>query len=330
MILSGCLFIRFLEMKSFIIIITFFIGLNTFALQPEYTIHAKGAITSIFIESNILYVATDLGAIEIFDWKKNKLIKEIILPNIKDFMGDEIPPKVYSIDKIKGKDKLIIVSQGKHGFRNVFLYENKKLNQIFSADDKMMIKKACFVGTNEIIFATLGNEMMRYDFSAKSFVYKNHIGTSVFSDFSLNNDKSKIASCDESGKIHLLNAETGEITKDLEGQNVDNLYQVAFFNGNIIGAGQDRRASVYQIKAYSNYYLESTFIVYCVGLSEDGKTGAFADGEGNDIRVFDIKSKQTKAILQGQKSTLTQIKFVEENFIISASEDPEIKVWKWR
>lgn len=318
-------------MKNFIIIITLILGSKVFALEPEYTINAKGAITSVFIEENILYAATDLGAIQIFDWKKNKLIEEVTLPNIKDFMGDEIPPKVYSIDKIKGEDKLIIVSQGMHGFRNVFLYENEILNQIFSSEnDKMMIKKAYFIGANDIIFATLGNEIMRYNLEKDSFIYKKHIGTSVFSDFSLNNDKTKIAACDESGKIHLLNAETAEMIKDLKGQNVDNLYQVVFFNGNIIGAGQDRRASVYQTKAFSNYFLESTFIIYCVGLSEDGKTGAFADGEENYIRVFDVKSKQTKAILKGQKSTLTQIKFVEENYIISASEDPEIKVWKWR
>lgn len=318
------------QMKHIIIFFALFLALNASANEPEYTINAKGAITSIFIENNLLFAATDLGVIQIFDWKKNKLINEISLPNIKDFMGDEIPPKVYSIDKIKGEDKLIIVSQGMHGFRNVFLYEDEKLNQVFNADDdKMMIKKAYFIGNNDIIFATLGNEMMRYNLSTKSFVYKKHIGTSVFSDFDLNNDKSKIAACDESGKIHLLNAENGEIIKDLKGQNVDNLYQVAFYNGNIIGAGQDRRASVYQTKAYSNYYLESTFIVYCVGMSEDGKIGAFADGEENHIRVFDIKSKQTKAILKGQKSTLTQIKFVEENYIISASEDPEIKVWRW-
>jgi WD40 repeat protein len=318
-------------MKNIIIIIALFLAFSAFAVQPEYTIQAKGAITSICIENNILYAATDMGVVEIFDWKKNKLIKEISLPIIKDFMGDEIPPKVYSIDKIINEDILIIVSQGMQGFRNVFLYDKGTINQIFNANEhKLMIKKVCFINTNEIVFATLGNEIMRFDIAKKDFLFKKHIGTSVFSDFALNNDKSKIAACDESGKIHLLNAETGEMIKDLKGQNVDNLYQVAFYNGNIIGAGQDRRASVYQTKTYSNYFLESTFIVYCVGLSEDGKTGAFADGEENHIRVFDVKSKQTKAILKGQKSTLTQIKFVDENYIISASEDPEIKIWKWR
>lgn len=317
--------------KSILLSFLSVIALQLFAIEPQYTIRAKGAVTSIYVHNEKLYVATDAGVVEIFNWEENKVIGKIELPKIKDFMGDEIPPKIYSIDLIERTEQLIIVSQGNHGFRNVFHYKNEKLHQIFDADkDKIMIKKACFANDDEIIFATLGNELMRYNIVTLQFLFKKHIGTSVFSDFSLNNDKTKVAACDESGKIHLLNAQSGEMIKDLKGQNVDNLYQVVFRNGNVIGAGQDRRTSVYQTKTYSNYYLESPFIVYCVGMSDDGKWGAYAHGENNDIKVFNIKTKETKCMLTGQKSTLTQIKFVKENYIISTSEDPEIKVWKWR
>lgn len=301
----------------------------TIAQNPEYSIKAKGAVTSIFIEGEKLYAANAAGSIECFNWKSKNLESSIPFENIKDFMGDDMPPKVYSIDKIKGQNKLIAVSQGKHGFRNLYLIINNQLHKILDAEqDKIMIKKAYFLNTNLVILATLGNEIMVYNLENKSWEYKKHIGTSVFSDFCLNEDKSKLAATDESGIIHILKTKSGESIKEYSGQNVDNIYQLAFFAGKVIGAGQDRRVCIYS--SLSSYYLESTFLVYSVGLSPDGKWGAFSDGEENNIKVFNTATKSEKIILRGQKSTLTQIKFVDEKYIISASEDPEIMVWKWR
>ena len=317
-------------MNRFIISLLLFLFAGyVIAQTPLYSLKAKGAVTSIFIEGEELYAANDAGSVECFNWKSKKLKFSIAFEHIKDFMGDEMPPKVYSIDKIIGKKYLLAVSQGKHGFRNLFLIIDRKIIKLLDADkDKMMIKKAYFLNENQIILATLGNEIMVYNLQSKSWVYQKHIGTSVFSDFCLNEDKSKLAATDESGIIHILKTESGESIKEYTGQNVDNIYQLAFFAGKVIGAGQDRRVCVYT--NLSSYYVESSFLVYSVGLSEDGKWGAFADGEENDIKVFNTSTKSEKILLKGQKSTLTQIKFVEENYIISSSEDPEIMVWKWR
>lgn len=300
-----------------------------FAQNPEYSIIAKGAVISIFIEGDLLYAANDAGSIQCFNWKSKKKTSSIEFENIKDFMGDDMPPKVYSIDKIEGKSQLLAVSQGIHGFRNLHLIIDNKLKKLLDAEnDKMMIKKAYFLNENQIILATLGNEIMVYNIDSKSWAYKKHIGTSVFSDFCINEDKSKLAATDESGIIHILNTQTGESIKEYSGENLDNIYQLAYFAGKVIGAGQDRRVCVYS--SLSSYYVESSFLVYSVGLSQDGKWGAFADGEENNIKVFSTSTKSEKILLKGQKSTLTQIKFVEENYIISSSEDPEIMVWKWR
>lgn len=315
------------RIRNFLVLLLF--AQVTIAQNPEYSITAKGAVTSIFIEGDLLYAANDAGSIECFNWKSKKLDSSIEFEHIKDFMGDDMPPKVYSIDKVKGQDLLIAVSQGLHGFRNLHLIIDNKLQKILDAEtDKMMIKKAYFLNEDHIIMATLGNEIMLYNLETKSWDYKVHIGTSVFSDFCLNENKSKIAATDESGIIHILNSKTGESIKEYSGENVDNIYQLAFFAGKVIGAGQDRRVCVYD--SFNSYYVESSFLVYSVGLSQDGKWGVFADGEENDIKVFNTSTKSEKILLKGQKSTLTQIKFVEENYIISASEDPEIMVWKWR
>ena len=319
-------------MKRFIFTLLFFYTIQfSIAIGPLYSLKAKGAVTSIVIENNILYAATDAGCIDVFNWKNKKHIKSINFPMIKDFMGDEMPPKIYSIDKWPEQDRLIVVTQGSHGFRNIYLFADGKKDKLLDADkDKMMIKKALFVDEGRILMATLGNEIILYDLNKKEFIYVKQISSSVFSDFDLNDDRTVAASTEESGIIHLINIETGEISKHLSGMNLDNIYQLVYKNQTIIGAGQDRRASVYSTNSSKKYYLESTFIVYCVGQSDDGTWAAFSFGEDNDIKVFNTTTKTEKAILQGQKSTLTQIKFIEKNYIITAGEDQDIIIWKWR
>ncbi len=50
-----------------------------------------------------LIAATDMGHIEIFDYKMREKLKEISIPDIKDFMGDTVPARVMSVDEIDGK-----------------------------------------------------------------------------------------------------------------------------------------------------------------------------------------------------------------------------------
>jgi len=301
-----------------------------FAKNPEYSLLAKGAVYSIVIENDILYAATDAGSIDVFNWKTKMLKKNISFPMIKDFMGDEMAPKIYSIDKWPNKDRIIAVTQGKHGFRNIFMVDNGIRTQIFDAEkDKMMIKKALFFAEDKILLATLGNEIMLYDLQKKTFVYIKQLSTSVFSDFTINPEKTLLATADESGIIHIMDALSGELVEELRGQSVDNIYQLAFANNVVVGAGQDRRAVVYKRTTHQAYFVESSFLIYSVGISDDGKYAAFSSGEKNNIQVFNTSTKKTKVILEGQRSTLTQIKFVNQEYMITTSEDKNIMVWKW-
>jgi len=318
-------------MKTKIPFFFIFLILNiaAYAFQPLYSLKASGAVTSFIVKGDVLYAATDAGCIDVFNWKTKKKTKTINFPSIKDFMGDDIPPKIYSIDK--WVDKIVCVSQGRHGFRNVYLIENgDKHLLIKDVTDKMMVKKAVFVNEDHILLATLGNELILYDITNKTFVYNQQLGTSVFSDIDLNNDKTQVAAADESGIIHIIDVENGKTIMEFSGQNLDNIYQTNYNNNSVIGAGQDRRISVYFTNNQQSYYLESSFIIYCVGLDRKGEFAAFSYSEENYIKIFNTRTKAEVALLKGQKSTLTQIEFVGENTMISSSEDTEIMVWKWK
>ena len=317
----------YIKISIFILLLS--TGINAVAVQPLYSLQAQGSVTAMLIEGEVLYAATDAGCIDVFNWQTKKRLKSISFPKIKDFMGDEIAPKIYSIDK--WGNKILSVSQGMHGFRNVYAFEDGKMALLINAEtDKMMIKRAVFVDKDQILLATLGNELMLYNLVNKKFIYKKQLGTSVFSNIDLNDDKSQVAVVDESGIIHIINVKDGEKLKDLKGRNVDNIYQVKYNKHCILAAGQDRRASVYFLNSSESYYLESSFIIYSVGLNKDGNYGAFSFSENNYIKIFNTKTKAEMAMLKGQNSTLTQIEFVNKDILISSSEDPQIMIWKWR
>ncbi len=296
--------------------------------EPIASYKSKGSVIDFIVEKDILYAATDHGFIDIISIKTKKQIDKISLKTIKDFTGKIIPAKIFSIDKFENIDELLIVSQGENGFRDVFIYKDKKLLKIIdSKKDKLFIKKAKYINKNTMLLGLVSNEIILL-INNKTIVYQKQISTSTFSDLKLNKDKTEAVLTDESGIIRLLKISNGDIIKEYKGNNVDNVYQLDYKAGTIIGAGQDRRVAVYKDIDEKGYYIESEFIIYSVGLSPDGKLGAYAATIDNDIFVFDIQSRKKNFTLKGQKSTLTKIFFLNNNELISSSEDPLILFWK--
>lgn len=321
--------------NRFLFLVFQILAITAFAFQtvkPAYKLVSSGAVTCLLVEKDKLFVSNDAGRIEVFNWKSKKLLESFELPKIADFTGAKVPAKVICIDKLPGASKIVLVSQASNGFRNISIVSDGNIVTLISAEkEKLMIKKALFVTSDQILMATLANELILYSIDTKKIAFKKQLSSSVFSDFDLNDDKTKAVVTDESGIIKLVDLKSGNILKEFKGMNVDNIYMIQLKNSKIIGAGQDRRVSVYSINpGENNYYLESDFIVYCVGLNADGRYGAYSSSEENNITVFNTSTKEKLVVLAGQKSTLTQIKFAENNFIISASEDTEILVWNWK
>ena len=95
------------------------------AIKPAKKFIADGNVTNLFYENNKLFASTDNASICIFDIKTQKIIKKIKFPNIKDFEGNEIHPKIYDFDKVKSKELIIAAVQGQRGYSNIFLYKNR-------------------------------------------------------------------------------------------------------------------------------------------------------------------------------------------------------------
>ncbi len=294
-------------------------------LKPITTIEVNGTVKDMVLRDNILVIATDNGHIEIKDINLKKSLKTISIPNVKDFMGDEIPARVMSVDKIDNR-YLLLSDSGKGGYSNLYIYD-KNLTQILSAKDKKAIIKARFIDKEHILLGYLSNEVSLLDLKSKKERYRVQLSESKFSDFALNENKTQVVFSCESGILTIVDVKTGKVIKELKGQNVDNVYRVDFKNNIVSGAGQDRRGSIYNVTTGKGSYIAGNFLIYSTALSPSAKKVAFAMDEQNNISIYNSSTKSKISLLKGQKSTLNVIIFQDENIIYSASDDSTIMVW---
>ncbi|QOR61639.1 PQQ-binding-like beta-propeller repeat protein [Sulfurovum sp. ST-21] len=315
-------------MKKLLLLL--YMSIDLFAVEsydPAAMIDLNGTAKDMVYDNGRLVVATDMGHIEVYTVPEIKKIKEISIPNVKDFMGDMMPARIMSTDVI-GEKYLLLSDSGIGGYANLFIHENNETIQVISPENKKPLIKARFVDQDHMLFGYLSNEVALYDLKTRKELYRKQLSESKFSDFAMNEDKSQVVFSCESGVLSVVDIKTGKIIKTLEGQNVDNVYKVDFKNGMVSGAGQDQRGSLYDVKTGKGSYIKGNFLIYATGLSPSASKVAFAMDERNNISIYDTSSKSKIALLKGQKSTLNVIIFKNENELFSASDDNTVMVWK--
>ena len=296
-------------------------------LQPTKVIKTSGSIKDMVLDKNRIIYGTDAGTLEVYDLTKNKITKKIQLPDIKDFMGDKIHTRVASLDYMDGRFAFLSDS-GIGGYTNIWLHENNQTKKIISFEDKKMIIKLRFIDKNHLLFAYLSNEVSLYEISTKKYLYTKQLSESKFSDFALNEDRSKAVFANESGINYVIDTKTGKILKTLKGQNLDNVYKVDFKNNFVSCAGKDRRGAYYNLLTGSGGYFKANFFIYTTALSPSAKKVIYAMDEDNSLTVFNLSTKEKLAKLSGAKSRVSTIIFKDENSVFAGSDDDNIYIWK--
>lgn len=294
---------------------------------PIQQIEVNGTVKDMVLSDTLLLIGTDNGMVQVYDYGQHTFTKNIMLPKVKDFTGDTVPARVFSVDKIAQK-YLLLSDSGKGGYVNLWVHENNESKQLLKAEDKIAAIKARFVSKEHILLGLLSNEAVLYDISKHKNLFRVQLSESKFSDFALNEEKTQAVFSCESGVLNVIDTQTGKILKVLQGQNVDNVYKVDFKQGIVSAAGQDRRGTLYDVSTGKGTYIEGHFLIYATAMSPSAKKVAFAMDEQNNITIYNRTTKSTIAILKGQKSTLNTILFKDENTLFSASDDNTVMMWK--
>jgi len=293
-------------------------------LQPTATLQSSGGVRDMLVNKNRLYVATNVGCVDIFTLKERKKVKSICVSPLIDFMGDEVASKIFSVDV--NSDKILLLSQAKMGYRRVDIYENGALTNIINVKDELAIAKAKFIDEKHLLFALLSDDIILYNIETKKQEYTFQSSTSKFSDFALNEERSEVVVADESGDLRVYATKDGKLLRVLRGKNLDNVFQVDYKNGVIATAGQDRRCVIYT--NHSSYIMKSKFLIYSVGLSKTATLAAFQSSEDNDVTLFNTKSREILVILEGNKMNISKILFLNEKELLISSDNSVINYYK--
>ena len=294
--------------------------------EPVRTYKASGSVVDMVIDNGRLYCATDASVVDIFDLKSTKRISQIHVDQIKDFMGDLVDAKVYSVDVIN--HKVLILSQGEKGYRRLYLFNNDNMQLVIPVSAKLPIAKARFLDEDRVLLALLGDELISFDLKTRKENWRVQVSGSKFSDFVLDEKKESVVVADESGDLQIVSTKDGKHLKTLSGENLDNVFQVDRKKDIVATAGQDRRCVVYDLTTDSAYYKSSSFLIYSVGLSPSGERVAYASDEKNNVTVFNTLTKSTIGVFGGNKMTLSVILFLNEKEFLVATDATVINRYK--
>jgi len=298
----------------------------TTVLSPALEIVAKGVVKDMVLRDKELLFGTDQGVLQVYDYEAQVFSYEIALAPVKDFVGDTIPPRIFSIDKMQGR-YVLLSDSGKGGYVNLWIHENNVTTQLLNHTNKIAAVKIRFIDKNKVLLGLLSNEAVLFDVVSKKEIFRVQLSPSKFSDFALNEDRTQAVFACESGVLTVIDTSTGKVLKELKGLNVDNVYKVDFKQGIVSAAGQDRRAALYDVNTGKGKYKEGHFLIYATGLSPSTKRVAFAMDEYNNITIYNRSTMSKMALLKGQKSTLNTIIFKDENVLFSSSDNDSVMMW---
>lgn len=300
-------------------------------LTPEHFIRANGIINSLYSLDNILYISTLNGEVEIWDLAKRAKIGEISLDNIVDINHKSVKPKVFFSHTLDNKKILIVSKSSIVGKMNISIYSDGKLKAIDLGDTAKMIKSAFFVNDEEILISVDSYAILLYNIKSEKIVWYLEPEFEVFTDLVINGDVA--LSSTEGGKIYMINLKNGEILQYLQGANFDKIISLASAKNIAITAGRDKYCGIYNIKNGDFHRIKADFFINTAAISADSALGAIIYNIKRDVLVFDTKTLEAVAIIDGtyvaQDWTNGQIRFLDNNTIATFS-DKDIRVAKIR
>jgi len=96
----------------------------------------------------------------------------------------------------------------------------------------------------------------------------------------------------------------------------------------MVTGGKDQKFIIKNLESDETIIIPNPFPVYCVAINKSGSLAAFQADDNNSIRIIDCV-KGTKIFdLNKHQLSLSKLKFIREDELISAANDGILIKWK--
>jgi len=315
-------------MKIFISLLFFLFVINIFAkdIAPYKYINASDAVSDFVKADNTIIVGTREGIIDIYDFKKEKIIDKIVLEKQTSILGDEVGVLIMSVDYLDGT--LVFLTRKLDTLGELYIYKDKKLVKLIETSQHITLQKVKFVDLQRVIINTMGNELILFDIKEKKFLYRKQLNMASFSDFALSEDKKYLFSADETPLVNKIEVKSGKIVETYEKANKRDISSIDYKNGMLLSGSKDQQLALY--KTPDQYKTsKGDFFINSVALNPDASKAAFTKNERDEISVIDTQTLKETHLLRGHKTTIIKLDFFAPNELISADKANRLIFWKF-
>ncbi len=294
-------------------------------IKPIKDIKINGAVLDMVVVGDNVYVATDKSKVIVYDLNL-KMLQEIKVRKIKDFVGELIDSDIYSVDVID--KKVLLLAQAEDGYSELFIYKDGKLEKVLDKSLMFYAKAAKFADKENVIMALMSDEVVLYNIRDKKVVYKKSAGEYFFSAMAINKARTKVVIGDEGGEVIVIDTKTGDVIKKFVDINKDKILSLSINQDFVAAGSRDKTLVVYNLNFGTNKKIKGDFFVYVASISPSSSLIAYGDNEKYDIKVIDSTNLDRKFLLKGHKNIINKIVFINDNILFSGSESGEIKKWR--
>lgn len=294
----------------------------TFA--PSSKIEINASITFIDLHENRLYISNDEGEVHVFDAEKRQLLRVISLPQIKDYSGNSIAPRVR-FTHTRDNESILIISQENADKSRVSIFKNGALDEVDLGDKAGIISAAYFVDDSTILFSIRSFEIVLFNYKTRKVLWSVRPKFEVFTDLTFANNLALAST--EGGTIYKIDLKSGEVLRIFSGANYDYIYSLAAAKNTLLIAGRDKICGIYDLENGEFRRIRTEFMQYKIAISADSTLGAVNFNENSDILVFDTRSQAQRAFLRGGDAPPNRIIFASPSQVIASFGGRSVIFW---
>ncbi len=296
-------------------------------IKPSLSIKLNMGVLDMKIYNNSLYVATDGGRVLVMDIDNFKIINEIKIRKIKDFMGELHESDIYSVDVLDGK--ILFLAQAEEGYSELFINENNQTKKVLDKSLSLYAKAAKFVDRDKAILVLMSDETVLYDIKNKKILKRAAAGEYFYSSMDISPNRKFIVIGDEGGEIIVVdtsNLKRIYLFKDI---NKDKIVSI-FTTNDMIAAGSrgDKTLGIYSLKDKKGWSKKCDFFVYATAIAPDDSYVVYGDNDKYILKIANPFTFDLKDRLVGHKNIINSVKFIDSKTIITGSETGEIMKWR--